>query len=636
MGSEDISSVAAESLLSRYAGVANLSVHRSGRVLSHNDVALLKENIPLLEEELSRDSESPESSAQLFNASALTDLLALHKALISPVRRLYTEILSEIFLLAIPDGWLEELCGTVIHPCTQVCHVWREVALGTPSLWSTICINIDSGALVELSKGFFVLLGSPSESEVELPSDVEVDSEADDEGSGGDAYDVAGDDNGGSAGRDEGPSDDGVHESPEETAHDDLEASSEVASREDDDTAGQSSRMCEEDEEEPDNWEWITNIYLERSARVPLTIEYHVGMEYSGPTFWEDASWLLLLQHPERWKHVTITSPLNLFRRFEPPPPFALLEYLELRLYEHADEESQPLQFFSNAPCLRNLITTTHTLPYHYADPKDVLPPSWKSLVEVRMGEYHFDYGDDACTIANTSVIHQHCAATLQECSIWAHEPAQRSYSPSLHSKDYPVLRALEMTDFGMEFSELIRSAPKLESVRMRADPGYYGLTLHHLTQMLSRMTCANLTSLFLVCVQAMPQDVIECLKAAPTLGELDIMEWETCDYGGYGDYDMIISVEVLHALTRSDERPASLSMLPSLERLALNAPVMPELHSSDERQMVQAVLDMVHSRVRPREAEGLRALQQFHSTIKAIERVTVEYVRQHKNDAEL
>ena len=86
--------------------------------------------------------------------------------------------------------------------------------------------------------------------------------------------------------------------------------------------------------------------------------------------------------------------------------------------------------------------------------------------------------------------------------------------------------------------------------------------------------------------------------------------------------------------LTRSNERPASLSMLPNLEHLELNAPYMPDLRTSDERQMVQAVLDMVHSRVHPREAEGSRALEHFLSTIKAIERVNVEYVREHKNDA--
>ncbi|KAL1660717.1 hypothetical protein GGF50DRAFT_130053 [Schizophyllum commune] len=558
MGSEDDSSVpgvAAESLLSRCAGFANLSLHRSGRVLSHSDVALLKENIPPLEEELSRDSGSLNLSAQLTDASALADLLALHKALISPVRRLYTEILLEIFLLALPDGWLEELCGTVIHPCTRVCHVWREVALGTPPLWNTIYINVNSGVFVELSRGFDVMLGNPSESEVELPSDVD-------------------------------------------TVNDEPDASSEVEGHEDDNAAAgyEGSRSCEEDEEEPDTWEWITNIYLERSARMPLTIEYHLCMEYSGPTFWEEASWLLLLSTRSGGS----TSPSQVLSTSS--------DDSSRRLHE----ESQPMQFFSDAPRLRRLNTTTHTLPYYYAEPKDVLPFSWMSLVEVRMSEYHFDYRDNACTIANTSVIHQHCAATLQECLIWAHEPAERSDDLGPLSQDYPVLRVLEMTDFGTEFSELIRSAPKLESVRLRADPGYHGLTLQHLTRMLSRMSCANLTTLNFVCVQATPQQAIECLKAVPTLRELDIMEWESCNYDGYGEYDMILS-------PRTPE---------------LNAPYMPDLRTSDERQMVQAVLDMVHSRLRARETEGLRALEHFHSTIKAIERVTVEYVREHKNDA--
>ncbi|KAL1718086.1 hypothetical protein EV715DRAFT_291576 [Schizophyllum commune] len=504
MGSEDNSSipgVTANSLLSRCAGVANLSLHRSGRVLSHNDVALLEGNIPLLEEELSRDSESSDSSAQLADASALADLLALHKAPISPVRRLYTEILSEIFLLAIPDGWLEELCGTVIHPCTQVCHVWREVALGTSLLWSTIRVNIDSGTYVEVSQGLFNT-PLPILSRRYRSESPDFDRQEDDS-------DAASD-------------------------HDDAPA------------------------DEIKTWEWITKTYIERSAQTPLTIWYRVGLEFSGDVLWKEASWRLLLREQKRWRHATIQGPVRIFCQSGPWPSFPLLESLALFVYQPANDQRQPLQFFHNAPCLRRLKTTTNILPYQY-DPEAVVAPLW-NLSEARMGEYTFHWFDEGCTILKTSVIHRHCAATLEVGTVWAYEEEKDCGELPLLSKDFPILRLLEMAVLGR--SSALSSAT--------------------------------------------PTEVIDCLKVAHTLTELCITDWDSPDCYSFDHYEQVICLELFPPSYEEDEVGG----------------------------IVRAVLNMVYSRAHPRDAENLRALRQFHSTIEAFERITVEYVREHQTNA--
>ncbi|KAL1710997.1 hypothetical protein EV121DRAFT_284946 [Schizophyllum commune] len=66
-----------------------------------------------------------------------------HRALLAPVRRLPNEILSEIFIYALPDDWSMVPAGTRVLNVTQVSHTWREVAFGTPFLWSSIYVSID-------------------------------------------------------------------------------------------------------------------------------------------------------------------------------------------------------------------------------------------------------------------------------------------------------------------------------------------------------------------------------------------------------------------------------------------------------------------------------------------------------------
>ncbi|KAJ7247162.1 hypothetical protein B0H12DRAFT_1235332 [Mycena haematopus] len=81
-------------------------------------------------------------------------------ALQRPIRLLPNEILIEIFTYAQeprrwredqvrPDSWdldpnqeLRHVAGGNLVACSQVCAHWREVVLGTPTLWSSITLNL--------------------------------------------------------------------------------------------------------------------------------------------------------------------------------------------------------------------------------------------------------------------------------------------------------------------------------------------------------------------------------------------------------------------------------------------------------------------------------------------------------------
>ncbi|TRM58452.1 hypothetical protein BD626DRAFT_410392 [Schizophyllum amplum] len=62
--------------------------------------------------------------------------------MIAPWRRLTADVLAEIFLLALPDEWHDHCAGSVILSLTQVCHIWRSIALGTPRLWTFIKVSL--------------------------------------------------------------------------------------------------------------------------------------------------------------------------------------------------------------------------------------------------------------------------------------------------------------------------------------------------------------------------------------------------------------------------------------------------------------------------------------------------------------
>ena len=70
----------------------------------------------------------------------LRDTRKQHTIILSAVRRLPVELLSEIFIFSLPNDWKDEIHDfrrAVMLPAS-VCRYWRNVALSTPRLWNSI------------------------------------------------------------------------------------------------------------------------------------------------------------------------------------------------------------------------------------------------------------------------------------------------------------------------------------------------------------------------------------------------------------------------------------------------------------------------------------------------------------------
>ncbi|KAG1786554.1 uncharacterized protein HD556DRAFT_1414788 [Suillus plorans] len=68
----------------------------------------------------------------------------LHKRLISPIWHLPTEVLSHIFVHCLPeDKYLSPASKLAPVLLTRICRRWREIAVGTPSLWDRLGVPYD-------------------------------------------------------------------------------------------------------------------------------------------------------------------------------------------------------------------------------------------------------------------------------------------------------------------------------------------------------------------------------------------------------------------------------------------------------------------------------------------------------------
>ncbi|KAG1726097.1 hypothetical protein EDB19DRAFT_235389 [Suillus lakei] len=68
----------------------------------------------------------------------------LHKRLVTALWRLPTEVLSQIFVYCLPN--YHYLSASHLAPMllTRICRRWREVAVGTPSLWCRLHVSEDA------------------------------------------------------------------------------------------------------------------------------------------------------------------------------------------------------------------------------------------------------------------------------------------------------------------------------------------------------------------------------------------------------------------------------------------------------------------------------------------------------------
>ncbi|KAJ7231057.1 hypothetical protein B0H12DRAFT_973531, partial [Mycena haematopus] len=84
--------------------------------------------------------------------ASLSSHHAQHKGILSPLRRMPTELLSEIFSSTLPS--MREIWNNREHymdnsswVLSQVSSRWRMVSLSTPSLWSSIAINYNNTSI---------------------------------------------------------------------------------------------------------------------------------------------------------------------------------------------------------------------------------------------------------------------------------------------------------------------------------------------------------------------------------------------------------------------------------------------------------------------------------------------------------
>ncbi|KAL1682356.1 hypothetical protein EV122DRAFT_274468 [Schizophyllum commune] len=127
-----------DALLKQVRPAGNLSRHRSGYLPTGQDAAVLEDQGRLMDK---ADAAYTAVIDQLTRQRArIRNQRAIHRALLSPARRIPREIWSEIFLLALPDDWDLEPVGIRSLALAQVCYPWRYIVLNTPRIWSGIHI----------------------------------------------------------------------------------------------------------------------------------------------------------------------------------------------------------------------------------------------------------------------------------------------------------------------------------------------------------------------------------------------------------------------------------------------------------------------------------------------------------------
>ncbi|RXW20446.1 hypothetical protein EST38_g5400 [Candolleomyces aberdarensis] len=84
--------------------------------------------------------------ALLAKQRKLSGQIEAHQALIHPMRRLPKELLQEVFLHCLPSEHLPVMSASEAPILlTRICRPWRNLALSTPALWSSIHIPIPRG-----------------------------------------------------------------------------------------------------------------------------------------------------------------------------------------------------------------------------------------------------------------------------------------------------------------------------------------------------------------------------------------------------------------------------------------------------------------------------------------------------------
>ncbi|KAI5831727.1 hypothetical protein K523DRAFT_299861 [Schizophyllum commune Tattone D] len=136
----------ADALLERATRCASLELQRSGFVPSAAEALAINEITTELQ------SEVPKLDAEIRRLSQLRAQVLqqrdVQKSIVSPVRRLPPESLSDIFIELVDEKiWAGDAVFIVRHVLSCVCASWRAVARSTPALWQRIPTQLHSEAM---------------------------------------------------------------------------------------------------------------------------------------------------------------------------------------------------------------------------------------------------------------------------------------------------------------------------------------------------------------------------------------------------------------------------------------------------------------------------------------------------------
>lgn len=116
---------------------------------SPSEMKKLRVSLSMLQSDLSQlngeiDQVQSVLDALVVRRKALGECIDEHRAALAPIRRLPSEILSDIFIKSLPDDWKVDIPSyrrAVLLP-GQICIQWRSTALSTGRLWSAVNINL--------------------------------------------------------------------------------------------------------------------------------------------------------------------------------------------------------------------------------------------------------------------------------------------------------------------------------------------------------------------------------------------------------------------------------------------------------------------------------------------------------------
>jgi F-box-like len=112
----------------------------SNRMLSSSEEALIRSSYWETNSSISRLD--VQINDLLLRRRALCNYRQMLVTLLSPVRRLPSELLGEIFCYCLPQNYDEEGAHKAVMLPSHVCKHWRDVALSTPTLWTNIVLRV--------------------------------------------------------------------------------------------------------------------------------------------------------------------------------------------------------------------------------------------------------------------------------------------------------------------------------------------------------------------------------------------------------------------------------------------------------------------------------------------------------------